>query len=78
MTDRRWSDGLRAQTLEALEMVPALPDGKLHMKHIAGGYGCMDLMDLVNYVYALRRDGSDEVLHFADAAAVVDAGWAID
>lgn len=77
-TPKLWSEGLREATREALRDVPVTPDGRIHMKQIDGGFGSIDLLELVAGNYVLHRKGSDESVCFADEDAVVAAGWAID
>ncbi len=81
MTDnsrREWSTGLRNETRQALSDLPMRPGGHLHMKHIAGGYGWFDLLDLARNRFVLHLKGDAGELTFADADEIVAAGWAID
>lgn len=75
---RQWSDDLRAATRQALHDVPATADGRLHMKQIDGGYGWFQCVDLIAGTFELHRKDRDGSVSFADAGAVVAAGWAID
>lgn len=48
------------------------------MKQIDGGYGWFQCVDLIAGTFELHRKDRDGSVSFADAGAVVAAGWAID
>ena len=77
-SQREWSSGLRDQTRQALYDLPVCPDGRLHMKHIGGGNGWFDLLDLAASKFVLHLKGDSGERTFADADEVIAAGWAID
>ena len=77
----QWSAGLQTETRELIESrgehFRSL-DVNLHFKHIDGSYGRMSLFDLyAGELYVIdKRDGSRS--DFADADALLAAGWALD
>jgi hypothetical protein len=73
-----WSDSLQAQTREAIDNISGTPDGLLHFKHKALGYGTMTLVDLASKTLILQPKGAAASLCFDDTQALLDAGWAID
>ena len=77
-TSKQWSKGLRDATRQALIDGPITPDGRIHMKQIDGGFGWCRSLDLIAGTYVLHYKGSDASVSFADASAVVAAGWAVD
>ena len=73
-----WSEALQNQTLKALDELPVTPDGLLHMKHKAEGYGHFVLMELLAGKFDLYRENGGQPVVFTDAQAIVASGWAID
>lgn len=75
---KQWSVGLRQTTREILNELPILPNGIVHMKHINGGSGTMDMVKILGGVYEIIVRSDATALSFSDIEAVIDAGWVID
>lgn len=83
MTDSiRWSDALKAQTREALDSggldLPPVPGGLVAFKHADGGYGTMQLVDLMQARFYIRRRKGGAVERFTSVDAVIESGWVLD
>lgn len=78
---KMWSDSVREQTRAITDHCGGdfcCPDGKLHLKNIAGGYAYIDLLDLCNGVLkVVDKDAGEETL-FDTTDELLEAGWVID
>lgn len=73
------SDAQMAATREAITAGGVLsPDGRLHVKHISDGFGFIEEADLLRGVLRLVDKESGAETIFADADALMSAGWAVD
>jgi len=54
------------------------PDGKLHMKNVAGPYGYIDLTDLYNGVLKVVDKDTKQTSLFNNTEELLGAGWVID
>lgn len=77
-----WSDTLKAETREALESggldLPPIPGGTVAFKHADGGYGTMQLVDLMQARFHIRRRQGGGVERFTSAESVIESGWVLD
>jgi hypothetical protein len=73
-----WSASLQEQTREAIDEMRVAPDGMLHLKHKALGYGSITMESLASESLVLRSKNTDTDIRFDDVQALLDAGWAID
>ncbi|OGQ55779.1 MAG: hypothetical protein A3J24_08765 [Deltaproteobacteria bacterium RIFCSPLOWO2_02_FULL_53_8] len=73
-----WSENLQQQTREAIEQIPATPDGRLHFKHASLGFAYATLTDLMDDRLVLREGQAGNIYPFAQVEALLDAGWALD
>ena len=75
-----WSDDLKAQTRDVIEGrgMFVSRDGRLHLKHVTSAFGTVAEDDLVRGVLRLvdRQTGAETT--FANADALIAAGWVID
>lgn len=75
-----WSDGLKAQTRDVIEgrglFVPH--DGQLHLKHATADFGTIAGDDLARGVLRVIDRQTGAATTFADADALLAAGWVID
>ncbi len=80
-TKKMWSDSAREQTRAITDHCGGdfcCPDGKLHLKNIAGRYGYIDLLDLCYGVLkVVDKDAGEEKL-FINTDELLEAGWVID
>lgn len=79
-TLKNWSDSIRAQTCTVIEgrSPVALRRGQLCLKHVDGRFGVIAEGDLWQGVLRVVERGTGEVFGFADANALVAAGWVLD
>lgn len=73
-----WSASLQQQTRDAIDEMRVAPDGALHLKHNALGYGSITMESLASKSFVLRSKKIDTDIRFDDVQALLDAGWAID
>ena len=73
-----WSQILQEQTREAVDEMRVAPDGMLHFKHKALGYGTISKESLASESLVLCSKNADTDIRFDDVQALLDAGWAID
>ena len=73
-----WSEGLQQQTRDAIEQLPVTADGCLHFKHATLGYAYATYEELCEDQLVLLANKDDDVYHFDDVDALLQAGWAID
>jgi hypothetical protein len=73
-----WSEGLQEQTRDAISEMRINPDGKLHFKNHGKGGAFITAQDLMRGKLSLTDKENGQVSKFADADALLDAGWAID
>ena len=80
MTSTRWSNGLKAQTREAVAEPDAFAmyDGQLCFKHSASGFGVIAADDLQRGVVRMVDRRTKQEVTFAVADELIAAGWAID
>ena len=82
MSSIQWSDGLKAQTRQALEShgfdMPGLAWEYINFKNADGGYGLMHLDDLLAGRFIITRRETDVVGSFETPDAVIEAGWVLD
>jgi hypothetical protein len=75
-----WSDELTAQTREMIANRDTMTaqNGQLCLKRVPSGFGAIAEDDLLRGVIKVvdRRTGAETI--FADADALIAAGWAID
>ena len=77
--EARWSEQLRRATMEAIEEFAIMPVGdEIGFKHIVSGYGIVTLADLSAGKLRMTHRTTGQDIVFADAEALIDAGWAID
>jgi hypothetical protein len=78
----RWSDSLKEETREALESggldLPPVPGGLVAFKHVDGGHGTMDVVELMQGQFHIRRRRGGEVERFTSVESLIEAGWALD
>jgi hypothetical protein len=73
-----WSASLQQQTRDAIDEMRVAPDGALHLKHKALGYGSISMESLASESLVLRSKKTDTDIRFDDVQTLLDAGWAID
>lgn len=74
-----WSEELQRQTRDAISDMRASPhDGKLHFKNHENRFAFITIQDLMCSKLYLTDKESGQLSDFADADALLDAGWAID
>ncbi|OYX70664.1 MAG: hypothetical protein B7Y95_14710 [Rhizobiales bacterium 32-66-11] len=74
-----WSEDLKALTRAAVEDLDVTPRGDgVYFKHIRAGFGIISFGDLVSGRLKLRDTDTGDVTTFADADALIEAGWVID
>jgi hypothetical protein len=82
MSSIQWSDGLKAQTRQALEShgfdMPGLASDYINFKNADGGYGLIHLDDLLAGRFIITRRETDIVESFETPDAVIEAGWVLD
>jgi hypothetical protein len=82
MSSIQWSDGLKAQTRQALEShgfdMPGLACDYINFKNADGGYGLMHLDDLLAGRFIITLRETDIVESFETPDAVTEAGWVLD
>jgi hypothetical protein len=82
MSSIQWSDGLKAQTRQALEShgfdMLGLACDYINFKNSDGGYGLMHLDDLLAGRFIITRRENDIVESFKTPDAVIGAGWVLD
>jgi hypothetical protein len=75
-----WSASLKAQTRDVIERrgMFVSRDGRLHLKHVASTFGTIAEDDLARGVLRVvdRQTGAETT--FANADALIAAGWVID
>ena len=77
-TAQPWSQNLQEQTRQAIDEMRVTPDGVLHFKHKALGYGTISIESLASESLVLRSKKTDTDIRFDNVQALLDAGWAID
>lgn len=77
--EAQWSDQLRQATKEAIEELAVMPNGDdVCFKHIKSGYGVIALADLIAGKLRLTNRKMGEETVFANADALIRAGWTLD
>lgn len=82
MSSIQWSDGLKAQTRQALEShgfdMPVTAMEHVSFKNADGGYGLMPINELLRGRFVITRRGIDTAEVFDVPDAVIKAGWVLD
>ena len=73
-----WSERLQQKTRDAIAQLPVTADGCLHFKHPTLGYARANYADLCDDRLALLSNNGGDAYRFADAEALLQAGWALD
>jgi hypothetical protein len=80
-TKKAWSDSAHERTRAITDHRGGdfwCPDCKLHLKHIAGPFGYMELLDLYDGVLKVVDKSTGEVTLFNNTDELLEAGWVID
>ncbi len=80
VSQHAWSDDLRIATRDGLASLSVLPtrDGAVALKHVGGAAALLAEDDLLFSALRLVDRRTGVVSTFADADALVDAGWVLD